>query len=777
MKFHPIVFSFILSSPLHAAWSPDRAASVCLGPLSFAEASPVFPRGLTIDSSAGKVYVLDDSGSRVLRYNLASATANGGTPEAVLGQPDLSGTTPAGGPARIKTPSDVAVYNGSLWVSDYGNNRVLRFDNAATKPTGSPADAVLGQQDLNGSALGHGRSEMSHPWGLAVDAAGRLFVADTSNHRVLRFDNAQTLPSGAQASAVFGQTGFTQFASGNSASGLTAPTALTVGNGNGGSTVLWVADSGNYRVVRYDSAHTVSTGPSASGLLGQNGFGKNVSPPSTNVSTFKPASLALDGSGRLYIGDSNGHRVLRYDAATAGSTTSALNGTPADASAVLGQPNFSTGTPPDASLAPDNYEPAGLCISGSQLWISDSAHRRAGCITAPLSGDDFQYSVGVVPFPGSNQFTSASSVAVDPVTGKVFVGDEVTSQIFRFASCATLTSGQPAEARQITTYPPRSLTFNSTGTLFGIFGHSVWINQDPSNSLGTFTKLVGTPQTAGCNTDLFNNPASVCAWDDTWFWVADSGNNRVIRYKRQENGTVIHSLVTGQTDFVSSSPGSGYQKLNNPRGVAIGANDLLYIADTGNHRLAYRILASLQTFNGLAVSGAFGQSEPDDVPSSGTTDSKLNAPTGVAVDRLGRAWVADTGNKRVLRFEFPAPAPAKAVLGQKDYVSSISGASLRQLNAPASVAIDPQGCVWVADTGNQRVLRHKPNDPVMLDVSRGPYGITFKCLKEPAVSYQIQRSTDLLNWVFVQEPADYLEEITYTQQISVSARFYRVAGP
>lgn len=93
---------------------------------------------------------------------------------------------------------------------------------------------------------------MSHPWGLVVDNAGRLYVADTANNRVLRFDNAQTLGNGAQASAVFGQVGFTQFASGDSASGLSAPTALAVMNLNGGSTTLWVAATGNYRILRYD---------------------------------------------------------------------------------------------------------------------------------------------------------------------------------------------------------------------------------------------------------------------------------------------------------------------------------------------------------------------------------------------------------------------------------------------------------------------------------------------------------------------------------------------
>ncbi len=773
----PLLATFLTltAMPLYAAWSPDRTASVCLGSLSFAEAAPVLARGLAIDSSAGKIYVLDDSGSRVLRYNLASATVNGATPEAVLGQPDLSSITSASGPARIKTPSDVAVYNGSLWVSDYGNNRVLRFDNAATKPTGSSADAVLGQQDLNGLAAGHGRAEMSHPWGLAVDASGRLFVADTSNNRILRFDNAQTMASGAQASAVFGQTGFTQFVSGNTAAGLAGPTALAAGNSNG-NTVLWVADNGNNRVVRYDSAHTVSTGPSAAGVLGQNGFGKNVAPPSTNVSTFKPASIALDGSGRLYIGDSNSHRVLRYNAATASSTTSALNGTPTDASAVLGQPNFTTGTAPDASLDADNYEPLGLCVSGAQLWISDATHKRAGCIPTPLTADDFQYSVGVASQAGANQFTAASSVAVDPLSGKVFVGDEATNQIFRFASSAALTSGQPAESRHFTGYPPRALFVDPEGSLFCLMGHSAWVNDDPVNTLGGFKKLVGEPIVADCDQNHLNNPAAVCSDGYGRFWVADSGNNRVVRFIRIGTDAATISLVTGQTSDTLSTPGSGVAKLSNPRGVAVDLDGTLWIADTGNHRLTYRVNAYQDAAHGTSFSGVIGQTSLAAVPSSGCSEGKVSGPTGIVTDRLGRLWVADTGNNRVIRFKLPFSA-GNAVIGQADSLSFSAGSTLRRLNAPSNVAIDPQGCPWIADTGNQRVLRHTPDAPVFTAISRGPSSLSFTCLKEPGVSYSVEKSSDLEQWSFAAQADDTLAQFTHSAPMGSTHGFFRVTGP
>jgi sugar lactone lactonase YvrE len=608
--------------PLRAAWSPDRAGTVSLGNQTNAEAAPVFPRGLAIDAAAGKIYVLDDGGSRVLRYPVSAATANGGAPEAVLGQADFISTGSGNGPSRLSSPSDVAVFNGSLWVSDYGNNRVLRFDNAATKPTGSAADAVLGQQNLTVFAAGHARAEMSHPWGLAVDAAGRLYVADTSNNRVLRFDNAQSLASGAQANVVFGQVGYTQFVTGTSASGLNAPTDLTIVDQNGGNTTLWVADTGNYRILRYDNAQSASTGDSAVGVLGQPGFGASGAPPaSTDATHFRPSSVAVDTQGRLYAGDTVGHRVLRFNVATASSTTSALNGTPASASVVLGQPNLSTGTAPDASLAADNYEPTGLfCEPGGQLWISDAMHHRAGCITTPLSTDDFILSVGAVPQYNGSRFSDASAIAVDPVTGKVYVADQVTNQIFRFASYDALTSGLAAESRHTNGYAPKALHIDSNGKLFCIYGHSVWVNPTPGTTLASFTKIVGEGAVAGCSSTLLNNPSAIYCDSTFIIYVADTGNNRVVRFVGDLSGMANynHSIVLGQTDFDSFAAGAGSTKLNGPAGLTEDDNGVLWIADTGNARLVAINSIGTKVSSGLTFDGVRGQTSLFVAPTTGT---------------------------------------------------------------------------------------------------------------------------------------------------------------
>ncbi len=90
----------------------------------------------------------------------------------------------------------------------------------------------------------------------------------------------------------------------------------------------------------------------------------------------------------------------------------------------------------------------------------------------------------------------------------------------------------------------------------------------------------------------------------------------------------------------------------------------------------------------------------------GATDSSLNFPTEVAFDSSGNLWVADEGNNRVLEFAHPFKSGelASVVLGQSDFTSSASATAQNGLNDPYGVALDPAGNVWVADTGNNRVL-------------------------------------------------------------------------
>jgi sugar lactone lactonase YvrE len=98
-------------------------------------------------------------------------------------------------------------------VADTGNNRVLRFASSSALSNGAAAEGVLGQADFTSGSQNRGGgiagNTLNAPYGIAVDEAGRLWVADLFNNRVLRFDSAASKANGADADGVLGQADFT----------------------------------------------------------------------------------------------------------------------------------------------------------------------------------------------------------------------------------------------------------------------------------------------------------------------------------------------------------------------------------------------------------------------------------------------------------------------------------------------------------------------------------------------------------------------------------------
>jgi streptogramin lyase len=187
---------------------------------------------------------------------------------------------------------------GRLWVSDYNNNRVLRFDNASSKSSGASADGVLGQPNFTTNSSSTSASKMRGPVGVFVDRGGRLWVTDRLNHRVLRFDNASAKSDGANADKVLGQLDFTTGTSGLSATKMNRPMGVYADTEDH----LWVCEDDNNRAIRFDSVSSKANGASADGVLGQPDFNTNLKKYSRDgVSNLR--GVYGDGAGRLYLVD------------------------------------------------------------------------------------------------------------------------------------------------------------------------------------------------------------------------------------------------------------------------------------------------------------------------------------------------------------------------------------------------------------------------------------------------------------------------------------------
>ncbi len=320
------------------------------------------PRGITVDPASGKVFVVEFH--RVLRFPAAASLANRALAEGVLGQRNFSEVPFATTQQGMDEPTGNYIdRNGRLWVADTANNRVLMFHSAANRGNGDAADLVLGQSLYTSSGADTTANRMNRPRGVFVDDDDHVWVADTGNHRVLRFPPASTLTNGAPASLVLGQSSFTTAISGANSFRFNGPRAVFVD----AARRVWVADTVNHRVLRFDDAPVLVNGQPAIRVLGQSAFGfSDAGGGATGMNT--PMDLKMDARGTLWVADFDNNRVLGFENAAA-------KGNGASADRVIGQPDFAStgdGSGPRALNGPLGlaFDPQGC------LWVSDFENLR-----------------------------------------------------------------------------------------------------------------------------------------------------------------------------------------------------------------------------------------------------------------------------------------------------------------------------------------------------------------------------------------------------------------
>ncbi|KPA09950.1 hypothetical protein MHK_009840, partial [Candidatus Magnetomorum sp. HK-1] len=360
-------------------WSNNQAADVVLGQADFS--TNIFgtdnnsfqnPIAVAVDPTTGKLFISDYTNNRVLRFSSVNASINGSQAEAVFGQSDLvSVQANRGGSVAANTMSSPAgLYVdsfGRLWVTDRFNHRVLRFDNASSKVIGADADAVLGQSDFVSFSSDIGQNRMNEPTGVWLDPAGRLWVADEMNNRVLRFDNAITKANGANADGVLGQSNYTSNSSGTTQSSLSYP-HIAFGDNAGN---LFVVDYSNSRTLLFNNAALKSNGANADVVLGQSDFISNVVNTTADGMNY-PVGVTTDNYGNIYVGDRSNNRLLIFNDAI-----NKTNGASADY--VLGQPDFTSSTVNNGGISENSLNlPHFLFFdnNNNHLWVSDFSNQR-----------------------------------------------------------------------------------------------------------------------------------------------------------------------------------------------------------------------------------------------------------------------------------------------------------------------------------------------------------------------------------------------------------------
>lgn len=623
-----------------------------------------------------------------------------------------------------------------VYLADTLNNRVLGWSDASALTDGEPADLVIGQPDFFATQANTGGisgTTLAQPMGVAVDAAGNLYVADGGNNRVLEynapFKNCGSLPCVVpSANMFFGQPNFQSSGCDdgtdpNDVYGV-GPDSLCLAVGHNPKTVglaldnagnLYVADVNNNRVLEYYTP-LQATSVSGSGdtiadvVFGQEGDFTADAPnnPSLSASSlYFPGALTLDVSGNLFVADVFNNRVLEYNAvggATPPDTT---------ADAVFGQGSFSTSNCYGPSDTPTNTslcEPGGVALdAGSNLYVADYQDNRILEYNAPTSG-------------------ASANITADEVFGQP-----------SFDADACNNGGLSAESL----CGPSALAVDSSGNLYAAdtANNRALIYPTPLSNV-TAGLVLGQGDFTHGGPDIVKNSGmagpSFVAIDRSvtpnHLYVSDSGNNRVLGWSDAATFTTGQAadLVIGQTDFVSYQCNQGMGEtpsastLCNPLGVAVDASGNLYVADYDNYRvLEYDHPFGSGTSTGLAahlVFGTCGGGFTMNLCGSTVSADSLFEPWGVAVDSLNNLYVADSGKNRVLEYNTPlnpnsgeagaGDTSADLVFGQDGnmtsaYCNGQSGTPAADtLCLPTGVAVDSTGNVYIVDYQNSRALEY-----------------------------------------------------------------------
>ncbi|HEY3137628.1 MAG TPA: NHL repeat-containing protein [Blastocatellia bacterium] len=214
----------------------------------------------------------------------------------------------------------------------------------------------------------------------------------------------------------------------------------------------------------------------------------------------------------------------------------------------------------------------------------------------------------------------------------------------------------------------------------------------------------------------FSDPFGVAVDKRGNVFVADGGQSNRIR-RLTPDGKV--ETIAGSTEGFADGDALQAQ-FNTPSGIAIDKNGSIIIADTSNNRI--RKLSPNGKATTLAGSGAVGQRD------GAAIEAEFDGPIGVAVDKRGNVFVADSYNDRIREITSDGKVVTIAGTGLPGFTDG--NASTAAFNTPSGVAVDERGNIFVADTGNSAVRRITPQGDVSTVIANGqqlshPVGIAI----------------------------------------------------
>ena len=438
------------------------------------------------------------------------------------------------------------------------------------------------------------------------------------------------------------------------------------------------------RIRKVDTSGTITTF-AGTGTRGGGGDGGSATSSMLSI----PRGVAVDGSGNVYIADSGNNRVRKVD--TSGTITT-FAGT--GAGGFGGDGGSAT-----SSMLSAPYD---VAVDGSgNVYIADQDNNRVRKVDSSGTITTFA-GTGVGSFGGdggsatSSMLSAPYDVAVDG-SGNVYIADTWNHRIRKVDSSGIITTiagngtrgfgGDGGSATSSMLNLPNGVAVDGSGNVYIADYHNHRVRKVDTS--GIITTILGIP--------AIYQPSRVAVDGAGNVYVAESRGVR--KMDATTNDVSTFAVNASRFGFGPDGVPAISSQLAWPMGVAVDGSDNVYIAEFRAHRVR-RVDSSgiITTFAGTGTRGFGGDG-------GAATSALLYQPDDVAVDAFGNVYIADRLNHRVRKVNSSGIITTFAGTGAGGFGGDGGAATSSMLRAPASVAADGSGNVYIADLWNHRVRK------------------------------------------------------------------------
>jgi uncharacterized repeat protein (TIGR01451 family) len=570
---------------------------------------------------------------------------------------------------------------GNIYVADTTNFAVRKITPAGVVTTLAGLAGTGGFTDGTGSDARFGSVN-----GIAVDKAGNVYVTDGSYNTVRKITRTGVVTTLAGTPAAVGSTDGT-----GSAARFHFPFGIAVdGTGN-----LYVSDQSNHTIRKITPAGVVTTLAGSAGVIGS-------ADGSGSVARFyNPSGVALDSAGNLFVADTYNYTIRKI---TPAGSVSTFAGT-------AGASGSTNGTGSSASF----IFPYGVAVGGANVYVADTWNcmirkiTSAGVVTT-LAGTPRV--PGAANGPGSTaQFNYPYGLAAN-ATGTIYVADSYNKEVRKITSAgavSTLAGSATSDVGGVgsTDGSGRIARFNYPSGV-AVNGSTIYVADTNNNTIrkitssGVVTSVAGTARAFGSvdgtgSAARFYYPHGLAADKAGNVYVADT-NNHIIR-KITPAGVV--TTLAGAAGVSGSADGTGNAaRFNSPNSVAADGSGNVYVADT----LSFTVRKITPGGVVTTLAGVAGSNGSLDGTGSGARFGYLY---GIAVDIAGNLYVTDTGNYTVRKIT--AAGVVTTLAGTRGVAGSADGIGISaRFDGPYGIAVDSTNNLYVSDRNNEVIRKITP---------------------------------------------------------------------